>query len=98
MPCFYLVYGAWWLFFFWQMDKAEKMCKKENQGIPWILAPMRWVIYKTLSAVQGESRAEDYAEASKEIIYKRYCQFAKGYKFLALIAMMLSLLQCFSLF
>ncbi len=89
-----LLSGAWWLFFFWQMYKAEQMCKQETQGIPWILAPMRWVIYKILFAVQGESRAEEYAEVSKEIIYERYCQFAKVYKFLAFIAMMLSLLQC----
>ncbi len=94
MPGLYFVYALWWLFFFWQVYRAEKMCKREPQRVPWALDPPAWFVYKMLVVILGESRAKEYAEARRNVIRTRYCRFARMAEFLALVFAVLSLLQC----
>ena len=95
MPGLHCVYSLWWLFVYLQIHRAKRMLREEPQSVPWIFDPAGWIVYEIISVIWGERKAKEYAETRKRVI-RKYCdKFATLYTFLALTAMVLSLLQCF---
>jgi len=95
MPGLHCVCSLWWLFVYLQIHRAKERLREEPQSVPWIFDPAGWIVNEIISIIWGERKAKEYAEARKKVIRKHYDKFAALYTFLALTAMVLSLLQCF---